>query len=141
MNTNKTSDHIPLFILIWSFKTGSLCWTLMTFEDRMSSHRIAKWLWRSASGFVVTSRLSKHLHTWISTHLLDNVFHVLLLIWLSYYPHVSCLFVLFLLTDCLYFSSSLDFFLQLLYKNLMFLKYNNILKHLLGDKGTLELGS
>lgn len=73
INTNKTYGHITLFILIRSFKTKSLCWNLTTFEDRMSSHQISKWLWRSVSGFVA-SRLSKHLLIGISVHLLGNAF-------------------------------------------------------------------
>lgn len=44
INTDKMCGHITLFILIWSFKTRSLCWALMTFEDGMSSHQISKWL-------------------------------------------------------------------------------------------------
>lgn len=75
INTDKTCGHITLFILIWSFKTRSLRWTLMTFEEGMSSHQIPKWLWRSVSG-LVASRLSKHLLIWISAHLLDNDFCV-----------------------------------------------------------------
>ena len=75
INTDKMCDYITLFILILSFKTGSLCWTFMTFEEGLSSHQISKWLWRSVSG-LVASRLSKHLLIWISAHLLDNEFCV-----------------------------------------------------------------
>lgn len=75
INTDKMCGYITLFILILSFKTGSLCWTFMTFEEGMSSHQISKWLWRSVSG-LVASRLSKHLLIWISAHLLDNEFCV-----------------------------------------------------------------
>ena len=75
INTDKMCGYITLFILILSFKTGSLGWTFMTFEEGMSSHQISKWLWRSVSG-LVASRLSKHLLIWISAHLLDNEFCV-----------------------------------------------------------------
>lgn len=107
INTSKTYGHVTLFILIWSFKTRSLCWTLLTFEDTMSSRQISEWFWRSVSRFVA-SRLSKHLHIWILTHLIANVFYVLFLIWLRYYPYISCIF--FFPTDCMYFCSSSDFF-------------------------------
>lgn len=74
INNDKRYGHITLFVLIWFFKTRALCWTLMTFEEGMSSRQISKWLWRLVSGFI-TSRLSKYLLIWISAHLLDNTFY------------------------------------------------------------------
>lgn len=64
INTDKICGHVTLFLLIWSFKTRSLCWTLMILEEGTSSHHILKWLRRSVIECVV-SRLSKHLLLWI----------------------------------------------------------------------------